>query len=72
MGNTLRKQQNNIINMVKLKKNFLPSMLFEKLSKHLNGDNFAWYFNESSMDDTKAPFIRDDDFLFTHNLFTPQ
>ena len=62
----------NKISIVRKETNFLPSMFFEKLSKHLNGDNFQWFFNDNSMDETKAPYIKDDDFLFTHNLVDSQ
>jgi hypothetical protein len=72
MASALRKEESKVFNMIRKETNFLPSMFFKKLSEHLNGDNFQWFFSENSMDNTKAPYIKDDDFLFTHNLFTAE
>ena len=69
MARALRKEKSTVINMVQVAKNFLPSMFFKKLSDVVHGDNFQWFFNDSSMDNTQAPFVKDDDFLFTHTLF---
>jgi len=55
--------------MVQQEKNFLPRMFFEKLSFILNGSDFAWFFNPSSVEASKFPFIKDTHFMFTHSLW---
>ena len=55
--------------MVQQEKNFLPRMFFEKLSFILNGSNFAWFFNPSSLEESKFPFRKDTHFMFTHSLW---
>lgn len=72
MLNVLKKERGKVLNLIRREKDFLQKMFFKKLSDHVHGDNFPWFFNDNSMDDTKAPYIKDDDFLFTHNLFDSQ
>jgi len=59
----------NITPKVRQEKNFLSQMFFDKLSTILNGSDFQWFFNPSSLAPLKHPFIKDTDFMFTHTLF---
>ena len=53
---------------MKVYKNFLPSMFFNKLDEILNGNNFQWYFQSITLDGTEKE--SENNFMFTHNLFT--
>ena len=59
----------NILPIVRKHNDFLSKMFFEKLSNIVNGNNFQWFFNPSSLDDTQVPFIKNDNFMFTHTFF---
>ena len=59
----------NIVPIIRQHKDFLPQMFFDKLSNILNGAYFQWFFNKSNLDYTKAPFIKNNKFMFTHALF---
>ena len=54
--------------MIKVLKNFLPNIYYNKLNDIVNGDNFQWFFNESNLDTKKPPFKKGK-FYFTHNIF---
>ena len=53
---------------MKVHKDFLPSMFFNKLNEILNGNNFQWYFQNSTLDEIEPI----NNFMFTHNLFNHQ
>ena len=53
--------------MVKIKKNFLPAMFFNKLKLILAGESFFWHFDPQTVYDKY--FKQDDNFMFTHMLF---
>ena len=62
----------NILPFVRKHNDFLPKMFFEKLNEIVNGSNFQWFFNNSNLDDTQAPFVKNDNFMFTHTFFRPE
>ena len=69
MASALKKEENNILNMVRKEQDILPKMFFEKLSEIVNGNNFQWFFQNASLSNPTAPFVKNDDFMFTHVLF---
>jgi len=64
-----KKEKNNISHIVRKEQDILPKMFFEKLSTLVNGNNFQWYFNKSNLDSTRPPFIKNENFMFTHMFF---
>ena len=64
-----KKEKNNISHIVRKEQDILPKMFFEKLSAIVNGNNFQWYFNESNLDSTRPPFLKNKNFMFTHMFF---
>tara|TARA_X000001388_G_scaffold72015_1_gene62287 strand:+ start:447 stop:953 length:507 start_codon:yes stop_codon:yes gene_type:complete len=52
---------------MKVYKNFLPLMFFNKLNDIFNSNNFQWYFQNQTL--TKDNKESKDDFMFTHNLY---
>ena len=63
------KPNSNVLPIIRQHKDFLSKMFFEKLSNIVNGNNFQWFFNNSSLDHTKPPFVKNDNFMFTHTFF---
>ena len=59
----------NFIPEVRQEKNFLSHIIFNKLSTILNGSDFQWFFNPSSLTTATHPFKNDTHFMFTHTLF---
>ena len=55
--------------LYKQEQNFLPQIFFNKLSDILNGNNFQWFLNPSSLDPSIYPFKKNNNFMFTHMLF---
>jgi len=55
--------------MVKKEKNLLPKMFFDKLNNELNGNNFQWFYNSTSLNSVAYPFKENNDVLFTHLLW---
>tara|TARA_R100000306_G_C4315472_1_gene112403 strand:- start:73 stop:609 length:537 start_codon:yes stop_codon:yes gene_type:complete len=54
--------------MVRIEKNFLPAMFFDKLKFMLACESFFWHFNPQTV--YNKNFKQDDHFMFTHILFT--
>ena len=52
---------------MKVYKNFLPLMFFNKLNDIFKSNNFQWYFQNQTL--TKDNKESKDNFMFTHNLY---
>ena len=50
---------------MKVYKNFLPLMFFNKLNDIFKSNNFQWYFQNQTL--TKDNKESKDNFMFTHN-----
>ena len=57
----------NIVPVVKIEKNLLPSIYFNKLKNIVTSHNFQWYFQTQTV--TSKFHKADNNFMFTHNLF---
>mgnify|MGYP003118435730 FL=1 len=52
--------------MVKKEENLLPKIFLDKLVNILEGYNFQWYFQKSTLDEKKESL---NNFMFSHNLY---
>ena len=56
-----------IVPMVRVEKDFLPSLYFDKLKNMVESNNFNWFFQSQTVTN---PFVEEDNnFKFSHNLF---